>query len=188
MWWRTELHVEWVARVANALLIYLAWFWQEFALVRPVEVEVSFVSLSKVTIPANPFRVTQPTVVEPAGVSVDDLAAGKRSSPGSCSEPPFVTGSSTGSAIDLNKRSASLVIPSCSSGADSSIRVASLTGLVLNRSVIWGCPDDFVPDVRQLNQQLPRYLGNAPREAPVGAVLPSPTGKWSAMALQDLFH
>jgi hypothetical protein len=72
--WRTDLNVDWVARVINALVLYLARFWDEFSLSRPVELKLSFVGLSEAPMPAEVLTPARRTLVEPSGVHVSDVA------------------------------------------------------------------------------------------------------------------
>ena len=72
--WRTQLRVDWVARVANALVLYMAWFWKEFSLTRPVELELSLVGIMHTQTRTNTLVPQPSTVVQPAGVQVDNVA------------------------------------------------------------------------------------------------------------------
>jgi len=69
-----EISQEWNARIVNAFLIYLAWFWAEFDLQQAVEVELAVVSLEGATIPANAFTVAPTSVVTPRGVDVNHVS------------------------------------------------------------------------------------------------------------------
>ncbi len=69
-----DIRVDWAARIINAYLLYLAWFWSEFSLARPVELELSLIGLANATLPAHTFSTSPVTVVQPAGVRVNDVA------------------------------------------------------------------------------------------------------------------
>ena len=70
-----ELEIEPIARLLNAHLLYLAWFWEEFSLQRPVEIEIELSGLKKASMPANSFGTGSRQVVEPAGVSVPSVGS-----------------------------------------------------------------------------------------------------------------
>ena len=72
-WPQQDLQVGWVARVLNAYLVYLAWFWDEFSLARPVELKLAIGGLSKATVSAHNFSLAQPTIVQPVGVAVNEV-------------------------------------------------------------------------------------------------------------------
>jgi hypothetical protein len=68
-----EVRVDWVARVMNAFVLYLAWVWSEFSLTRPVEIELSVVGLADAQL-SDPMSISPVKVVQPAGVQVNDVA------------------------------------------------------------------------------------------------------------------
>jgi hypothetical protein len=76
-----EINQEWNARVLNAFLIYLAWFWAEFNLQQAVEVELAIVNLVGATIPANAFTVAPTSVVVPRGVDVNHVSVSEYALP-----------------------------------------------------------------------------------------------------------
>jgi hypothetical protein len=69
-----ELKVEWVVRMLNAYLLYCAWFWNEFSLARPVELVLSIARLRGARLSSGSFLGSNPAVVNPFGVIVDDVA------------------------------------------------------------------------------------------------------------------
>jgi hypothetical protein len=69
-----ELRMEATARVLNAHLLYLAWFWDEFRLHRPVELEIALTGLTQATMPRNAFGTASTDVVQPAGVNVETVS------------------------------------------------------------------------------------------------------------------
>lgn len=69
-----ELQMEAIARVLNAQLLYLAWFWDEFTLHRPVELEIALNGLTRATMPRNAFGMASTGVIQPAGVNVETVS------------------------------------------------------------------------------------------------------------------
>ena len=70
---RTEIEPEWIARMFNCFLIYLAWFWEEFQLRRPLGLELGIEGLAPCTLPQHAFSTSQQAVVHPVGMEVNEL-------------------------------------------------------------------------------------------------------------------
>jgi hypothetical protein len=72
--WTSDIRVDWVARAMNAFVLYLAWFWDEFSLSRPVELELSVIGMADATMSTHASTTSPVSVVQPAGVRVNDVA------------------------------------------------------------------------------------------------------------------
>jgi hypothetical protein len=78
-----------VARILNAFLLYLSWFWEKFHLTRPVEIEVAFTGLDHTSFPTGIQGTTGPRVVQPAGVQVAYISVTEELQPPSLMRGPI---------------------------------------------------------------------------------------------------
>lgn len=69
-----ELSAVFVARLLNAELVYLTWYWTAFELQRPLEVVVDLVALSACTLESGSLFGDKRAVHEPPGVAVTKLS------------------------------------------------------------------------------------------------------------------
>lgn len=68
-----QLSAVFVARLLNAQLVYLTWFWNAFDLRRPLELHVTLTALSRCTLEVGSWLAEHRVVHEPPGVPVTDL-------------------------------------------------------------------------------------------------------------------
>jgi hypothetical protein len=68
-----DLSAVYIARLLNAQLAYLTWFWNTFELRRPVELHLTLAALSKCTLEAGSWMAEKRVVHEPPGVPVTEL-------------------------------------------------------------------------------------------------------------------
>jgi hypothetical protein len=66
----TGIAYESISRTLNAFLLYLAWFWNEFSMQRPVELEVAIVGLPLAALQDDVFSSARQKIVEPPGLTV----------------------------------------------------------------------------------------------------------------------
>lgn len=71
--WPSQLSAVFVARLLNAQLVYLTWFWNAFDLRRPLELHVTLTALSRCTLEVGSWLAENRVVHEPPGVPVTDL-------------------------------------------------------------------------------------------------------------------
>jgi hypothetical protein len=232
-----ELQSEWIVRKLNAFLLYLGWFWKEFSLQRPVEVELSIVGLRSASLPADFLSPTSRSVVEPPGVTINTMSVQEVLLPwelnratvrhallrrfGNRLEQAFgrsgattlfdrgwlygKDGLSTGFALSNgliadhrrgNLRAALVDAAGQAIDGSGSVRLYVADGVLLDtagEAVATlemapgvGCPDGFLPNVREIGVSPPQQ-GVEPIEVPGTVVLPHPTGTWGQQELRDFF-
>jgi len=68
-----QIDPDWISRVFNAFLVYLSWYWHEFNLQRPVELELVISGLTGCSLPVGAFNFLSQPVVQPSGMNIDRL-------------------------------------------------------------------------------------------------------------------
>jgi hypothetical protein len=132
-----EINQEWNARIINAFLIYLAWFWGEFTLQQTVEVELAIAHLEGATIPANAFTVASTSVVAPRGVDVNHVSVSEYALPWELARPAV--------RHRLLRRFSDRVEQTFGRGGATALfergwlfdRHGNITGMALDRGMIW---------------------------------------------------